>query len=309
MTADSIFLMGATATGKTDLAVAIQERFPVEIISVDSALVYREMNIGTAKPDADLLTRAPHFLVDIVDPAESFSAWEFVEQATTLMDEIRTRGNVPLLVGGTMLYFNALEYGLNELPPAAPAIRQQLEQQAAKIGWPAMHQRLAEIDPVSAARIKPGDSQRIQRALEVFELAGEALSSLQAKKSPSYAGIPHRIVLSASDRAALHERIARRFNTMLEHGFVDEVQQLRSRGDLDLTMPSIRCVGYRQIWQYLDGELSYSDMVSRGIAATRQLAKRQITWLRKQPDENAVDCLNYRKSDIFKQLDAAVFGR
>ncbi len=306
---DSIFLMGATATGKTDLAVAIAERFPVEVISVDSALVYREMNIGTAKPDAALLKRVPHFLVDIIDPAETFSAWDFVTRANSLIAEIQRRGNVPLLVGGTMLYFNALEHGLNQLPQANAELRKRLEQQAAEVGWPGMHERLAEVDPQIAGRIKPGDSQRIQRALEVFELTGQALSSLQSEQTVSGGVNPHRLILAVDDRAALHERIASRFHDMLERGFVREVEQLRARGDLDLDMPSMRCVGYRQIWQYLSGELSHEAMVSKGIAATRQLAKRQITWLRKQPDENALDCLNYRRSDIFKQLDAAVFGR
>ncbi len=306
---DSIFLMGATATGKTDLAVAIAESYPVELISVDSAMVYREMNIGTAKPEPELLERVPHFLVDIINPDESFSAWEFVEKTRALMHDIQQRGKVPLLVGGTMLYFNALEFGLNQLPQADADVRSKLAAMASEIGWSAMHDRLARVDPQIAERIKPGDSQRIQRALEVYELTGQPLSTLQQQQSEAFHGNPLRLILAAEDRAALHERIEKRFRVMLEQGFVREVEALRARGDLNLEMPSMRCVGYRQIWQYLDGELSYEAMVSKGTAATRQLAKRQITWLRKQPDENAVDCLNYRKDDIFNQLDAVLFRR
>ncbi len=306
---DSIFLMGATATGKTELAVAIAESYPVELISVDSAMVYREMNIGTAKPEPELLERVPHFLVDIINPDESFSAWEFVEKTRALMHDIKQRGNVPLLVGGTMLYFNALEFGLNQLPQADADVRSKLAAMASEIGWSAMHDRLARVDPQIAERIKPGDSQRIQRALEVYELTGQPLSTLQQQQSEAFHGNPLRLILAAEDRAALHERIEKRFRVMLEQGFVREVEALRARGDLNLEMPSMRCVGYRQIWQYLDGELSYEAMVSKGTAATRQLAKRQITWLRKQPDENAVDCLNYRKDDIFNQLDAVLFRR
>ncbi len=306
---DSIFLMGATATGKTDLAVAIAESYPVELISVDSAMVYREMNIGTAKPEPELLERVPHFLVDIINPDESFSAWEFVEKTRALIHDIQQRGKVPLLVGGTMLYFNALEFGLNQLPQADADVRSKLAAMASEIGWSAMHDRLARVDPQIAERIKPGDSQRIQRALEVYELTGQPLSTLQQQQSEAFHGNPLRLILAAEDRAALHERIEKRFRVMLEQGFVREVEALRARGDLNLEMPSMRCVGYRQIWQYLDGELSYEAMVSKGTAATRQLAKRQITWLRKQPDENAVDCLNYRKDDIFNQLDAVLFRR
>ncbi len=301
--------MGATATGKTDLAVAIAESYPVELISVDSAMVYREMNIGTAKPEPELLERVPHFLVDIINPDESFSAWEFVEKTRALMHDIQQRGKVPLLVGGTMLYFNALEFGLNQLPQADADVRSKLAAMASEIGWSAMHDRLARVDPQIAERIKPGDSQRIQRALEVYELTGQPLSTLQQQQSEAFHGNPLRLILAAEDRAALHERIEKRFRVMLEQGFVREVEALRARGDLNLEMPSMRCVGYRQIWQYLDGELSYEAMVSKGTAATRQLAKRQITWLRKQPDENAVDCLNYRKDDIFNQLDAVLFRR
>ncbi len=306
---DSIFLMGATATGKTDLAVAIAESYPVELISVDSAMVYREMDIGTAKPEPELLERVPHFLVNIIDPDESFSAWEFVEKTRVLMRDIQQRGNVPLLVGGTMLYFNALEFGLNQLPQADAEVRSRLVSMASKIGWSAMHDRLAQVDPKIAERIKPGDSQRIQRALEVYEITGQPLSALQQQQSAAFQGNPLRLILAAEDRSALHERIEKRYRVMLEQGFVEEVEALRARGDLNLEMPSMRCVGYRQIWQYLDGELSYEAMVSKGTAATRQLAKRQITWLRKQPDENAVDCLNYRKDDIFNQLDAVLFRR
>lgn len=297
-----ICLMGATATGKTDLAVDISERLSVEIISVDSALIYRDMNIGTAKPDADLLKKAPHFLIDIIDPTESYSAWDFVQDSRRLIDEISQRGNIPLLVGGTMMYYHVLEKGLNQLPEADQAIRSRLDKEARQIGWSGMHDRLAEIDSISANRIKPGDSQRIQRALEVFEISGVPLSELRASKTQGYQGKLHKILLKADDRPQLHARIDQRFHEMLEQGFVDEVAALRERGDLNLSMPSMRCVGYRQVWQYLDGDISEHEMIGKAIAATRQLAKRQITWLRKQPQNNAFDCLNYRKDAIFKQL-------
>ncbi|MCP4186090.1 MAG: tRNA (adenosine(37)-N6)-dimethylallyltransferase MiaA [Gammaproteobacteria bacterium] len=300
-----ICLMGATATGKTDLAVEIAKRFPVEIISVDSALIYRGMDIGTAKPGATLLERAPHFLIDIVDPAENYSAWNFVQDSRALINEISRRGNTPLLVGGTMMYYNVLEQGLNSLPEADEAIRAKLDGEAQLIGWMAMHARLTEVDPESASRIKPGDSQRIQRALEVFELSGLAMSALQSKEKRTYRGEMVKLILNADDRSALHERIENRFREMLTAGFIDEVVKLRARGDLSLTMPSMRCVGYRQVWQYLDGEFEKQEMVDKAVAATRQLAKRQMTWLRKQPQKNTFDCLNYRKDAIFKMLDEA----
>ncbi len=300
-----ICLMGATATGKTELAIEIAERFPVELISVDSALIYRDMNIGTAKPDADLLKKAPHFLIDIIDPAENYSAWDFVTQVTQLIKDISRRGNIPLLVGGTMMYYHALEAGLNRLPQADEAIRSRLEAEANEIGWPAMHRRLTDSDPKTAIRVKPGDRQRIQRALEVFEIAGVPLSELQAETTLGYQGQKLKIVLQAEDRTLLHARIEDRFHAMLKQGFIDEVTLLRDRGDLDLSMPSMRCVGYRQVWQYLDGDVSRDEMTEKAIAATRQLAKRQITWLRKQPQNCAFNCLNYQKDAIFRLLSGS----
>jgi len=301
--------MGATATGKTGLAVEIARRFPVEIISVDSALIYRGMDIGTAKPDADILTLAPHHLIDIIDPAENYSAWHFVEDANRLIEEIKDRGKIPLLVGGTMMYYHALENGLNKLPVADATLRVSLNREASEIGWPAMHEKLAVIDPLSASRIKPGDSQRIQRALEVFEASGQPLSSLQQKKSPAWKHLALKIILHAENRALLHARIEQRFLTMIEQGLVDEVNSLKLRSDLNLSLPSMRCVGYRQVWQFLEGNLSRDEMIYKAIVATRQLAKRQMTWLRKQPQDFAFDCLTYRKGAIFESINKAFSDR
>jgi len=300
-----LLLMGATATGKTDLALEISQRFEVEIISVDSALIYRGMNIGTAKPKPEVLQSVPHHLVDIIDPADSFSVWDFVQQSRQLVAEISARGRIPLLVGGTMMYCNAFERGLNRLPQANQALRQRLDQEGQEKGWQAMHDRLAEIDPVTASRIRPTDAQRIQRALEVYQLAGVPLSQLHQQESTVYPGQIEKIILAVNDRAELHRRIASRFLDMLEQGFVEEVEGLRARADLNLSLPSMRCVGYRQLWQFLDGELSRQEMIDKAVAATRQLAKRQITWLRKQPQGNAFDCLNYSKDAIFNQVKAA----
>ncbi len=303
-----ICLMGATATGKTELAVEILERFPVEIISVDSALVYRDMNIGTAKPDTSLLASAPHFLIDIVDPAEAYSAWHFVNDSRALIGEISQRGNTPLFVGGTMMYYHALEHGLNSMPEADEAVRAKLDSEAQVIGWAAMHAKLSAVDPQAASRIKPGDSQRIQRALEIFELAGQPMSALQSKAKRTYQGDMLKLILNAEDRSALHARIENRFQDMLVAGFIDEVIGLRARGDLNLSMPSMRCVGYRQVWQYLDNEYKKQEMIAKAVAATRQLAKRQMTWLRKQPQKNVFDCLNRRKDAIFMLLDEALLS-
>ncbi len=300
------FLMGATATGKTDLALEIARRFDAEIISVDSALVYRGMDIGTAKPDPSVLQSVPHHLIDILDPADAWSAWDFVQRSRQLIDDISARGRIPLLAGGTMLYYHALEQGLNRLPEADEALRQRLDREARERGWAFMHKKLAAVDAASADRIKPSDAQRIQRALEVFELSGEPLSKLQQQESSGYPGGIEKIILAANDRAELHRRIEQRFLQMLRQGFIDEVSALRRRGDLDLSMPSMRCVGYRQLWQHLDGEFSHREMIDRAIAATRQLAKRQITWLRKQPPELSFDCLNYRKGDIFRRIEAVI---
>jgi len=300
-----ILLMGATATGKTELALEISRHFDVEIVSVDSALIYRGMDIGTAKPEPEILQSVPHHLVDIIDPAEAFSVWDFVQRSRELVEEICRRGRIPLLVGGTMMYFHAFEHGLNRLPEANETLRQRLDLEAKETGWQAMHDRLAEVDPISASRIRSTDSQRIQRALEVYQISGEPLSRLQQQKTTGYAGRMEKIILAANDRAGLHQRIESRFLSMLEQGFIDEVKNLRARGDLDLSLPSMRCVGYRQLWQFLAGELSHQEMIDKGIAATRQLAKRQITWLRKQPQENAFDCLNYSKDAIFRVLNDA----
>lgn len=300
------FLMGATATGKTDLALAIAERFDVEIISVDSALVYRGMDIGTAKPAPSVLQSVPHHLIDILDPADAWSAWDFVQQSRQLVDRISARGRLPLLAGGTMLYYHAFEHGLNRLPEADDSLRRRLDREAREHGWPFMHAKLAAVDAASAERIKPTDAQRIQRALEVFEISGEPLSKLQQQASSAYPGSIEKMILAVNDRAALHRRIEQRFQQMLRQGLVEEVSALRRRGDLNLSMPSMRCVGYRQVWQHLDAEISYQEMVDRALAATRQLAKRQITWLRKQPPELSFDCLNYRKGDIFRRIEAVI---
>lgn len=276
----AIFLMGPTASGKTALAIEMVRRLPVEIISVDSALIYRGMDIGTAKPTAEELAAAPHRLINIKDPAESYSVAEFRRDALAAMTEITQAGRIPLLVGGTMLYYKALVDGLSPLPESDPQIRQQIEQQAAALGWQAMHQQLAEIDPVAAARIHPNDPQRTGRALEVYRISGKSMTDLQAQKSPP---LPYQVcqfAIAPEERAVLHQRIAQRYAQMLQQGFIDEVSRLRDRGDLHLDLPSIRCVGYRQVWQYLDGDYDYTQMVEKGVAATRQLAKRQLTWLR-----------------------------
>ena len=300
-----ICLMGPTAGGKSELALEIAERFEVEIVSVDSAQVYRGLDIGTAKPSPEILREIPHHLVDIVDPDEPYSAWHFVEQCRERLREIHARGRLPLLAGGTMMYFHAFENGLHRLPQADPDLRRRLDREAGELGWPALHQRLAQIDPRSAARIEPGDAQRIQRALEVYELAAQPLSSLQQGGTEGYPGPIEKIVFIAEERARLHRRIETRFMTMLEQGLVEEVAALKSRGDLSLSLPSMRSVGYRQVWQYLDGEISRDRMVESAVAATRQLAKRQLPWLRKQPPESAFDCLKYRKDDIFRRVEAA----
>jgi tRNA dimethylallyltransferase len=297
--------MGATATGKTDLAVEISRRFPVEIISVDSALIYRQMNIGTAKPSPEILSLAPHYLVDIIDAAEQYSVWKFIDDASQLIHEIIAKGRIPMLVGGSMMYYHALEKGLNQLPVADIQVREKLSLEASETGWQALHDRLAVVDPDSAARIKPGDSQRIQRALEVFEISGLPLTQLQKNHATGLRQEVLKIILNADDRASLHARIEHRFLAMIEQGFVDEVKHLRQRPDLNLALPSMRCVGYRQVWQYLDGNLNREDMIYKSIVATRQLAKRQMTWLRKQPQDLAFNCLSYRKGDIFDSIEKA----
>ncbi len=281
----AIFLMGPTASGKTALAVEIAQNLGAEIISVDSALVYRGMDIGTAKPSMNERGGIKHHLIDILDPAESFSTAAFREHALQLMSEITEKGMIPLLTGGTMLYFNILFKGLADLPAANEGVRQKINEQAEEMGWAALHKKLAGIDPVSAEKIHPNDPQRIQRALEVFEISGEPISHwhvIAEQKQIPFKKI--KIVIAPDDRKLLHDRIALRFDRMLELGFVDEVQKLFHRGDLTEKMPSVRAVGYRQIWSYLKAEYDYASMREKGIVATRQLAKRQITWLRRETD-------------------------
>ena len=292
-----IALAGPTASGKTAAALAIAQHHPVEIISVDSALVYRTMDIGTAKPSSAERAQVPHHLIDIRDPLQAYSAAEFVRDASALIRDITHRGRLPLLAGGTMLYFKALADGLDDMPAADAAVRQQLEQEAAACGWPAMHAQLARVDPATAQRLAPGDSQRIQRALEVYRLSGRALSSFHHTASSAAAdksSQPQRLLISLEprQRSWLHERNAQRFDAMLEAGFLDEVRALRARGDLHPELPSMRCVGYRQAWEALDDGRpeALQHWRERGIIATRQLAKRQITWLRSMPQRQTIDC-------------------
>lgn len=281
----AIFLMGPTASGKSKLAVQLAQALDGEIISVDSTLVYRGMDIGTAKPSLSERGEIPHHLIDILDPSETFSTGQFRNKALALMDEIHQRGRIPMLVGGTMLYFNALNNGLAQLPEANPIIRAKLDEELKALGKEALHQRLANIDPESAARIHPNDPQRIQRALEVYEISGKPLAAYFADAQQK--DIPYhqiKLIIAPKERKTLHDIIARRFTYMLEQGFVEEVEALLSRGDLSDTLPSIRAVGYRQVWSYLHGEYDKATMVEKGIAATRQLAKRQFTWLRRETD-------------------------
>jgi tRNA dimethylallyltransferase len=299
----AILLMGATATGKTDLAVKLVERFPVEIISVDSALIYQGMDIGTAKPDAQLLRKAPHFLIDIIDPAQSWSAWDFVQQALQFIHEINGRGHIPLLAGGTMMYFHALEQGMNDLPPTDEGVRQQINHMLQQQGLDALYQHLMDIDPQTASRLKATDRQRITRAIEVHRISGKPMSHLMdtGRNKPDIDF--KRIILHVAERKVLHQRIEKRFKTMLEKGFELEVANLRERGDLSLDLPSMRCVGYRQMWEYLEGNLVYDEMVNKGIIATRQLAKRQLTWLRKYEQVTRVDFDDYSAESVYQLLE------
>lgn len=277
----ALFIMGPTASGKTDLAMALMQHLPVELISVDSGQIYRDMNIGTAKPDAQTLLKAPHRLIDIRDPAERYSAAEFRDDALREMQQITAAGRLPVLVGGTMLYYRALEYGLSPLPAADEQVRQHLEAEAQQIGWVGMHQKLASIDPIAAERIHPNDPQRIQRALEVHVLTGKTMTTLYEMESDNvFPYQPIKLSISPDDRSVLHDRIKRRFHMMLELGFIDEVEALYQRGDLNLDMPSVRTVGYRQFWHHMSGDCSLSEATDKAIIATRQLAKRQLTWLR-----------------------------
>jgi len=284
-----LILTGPTASGKSEWALRLAQHWPVEIISVDSAQVYRGMNIGTAKPSAAVREAVPHHLIDILDPAQSYSAGQFAQDAVALIAAIRARGHIPLLVGGTMLYLRALRQGLAELPRGSPALRAALDTAAAQRGWPALHADLARLDPQSASRIHPNDAQRIQRALEVCQLSGQSLSALQAH-SPAALQEPAPIwALVPQPRTLLHERIAMRFKQMMTQGFLEEVRALHARGDLRAEHASMRAVGYRQMWEYCDGRSTLAEAVARGVAATRQLAKRQLTWLRADPSIRIVD--------------------
>jgi tRNA dimethylallyltransferase len=301
-----ICLAGPTAAGKSASTLALAERWPMEIVNVDSATIYRGMDIGTAKPSPEEQARVPQHLLDILDPAQSYSAAEFRADARSLIDEIRARGRIPLLAGGTMMYYKTLRDGLDDLPQADPALRAEIEARAAIHGWPALHAELALLDPVTAARLAPNDSQRIQRALEICQLTGQPMSTLLRRgeqKPDDDANHYLTISLEPSDRAALHARIEQRFDAMLAKGLLDEVRTLRARPDLHPGLPSVRCVGYRQMWAHLDGEVDLATAREQGIAATRQLAKRQITWLRAQPDRVIVDCL---ASDAVAQTIDAV---
>jgi tRNA dimethylallyltransferase len=294
----AILLMGPTAAGKTDLAIELAERYPVEIISVDSALVYRSMDIGTGKPSTEQLKCYPHHLVNILDPSESYSAGQFVRDAGALINDIHARQRVPLLVGGTMLYFRALLRGIAEMPTASPAFRAVIEQRAAKSGWSHLHAELADLDPVAAARIGRNDSQRIQRALEVIHLTGRAMSEVQAEARPPLPNVNFvTIGLNPSDREVLYKRIEVRFHHMMAAGFLEEVRHLHQRGDLHAELPAIRAVGYRQLWQHLAGTCSLEEAIAQGILATRHLARRQLVWMRAEPalhwvDSTATDALS-----------------
>jgi len=300
-TPNILFLMGPTASGKTQLALNIAERIPVEIISVDSALVYRGMDIGTAKPSPEILKKFPHHLIDICDPAETYSSGRFCEEALSLITQIQEREALPILVGGTMLYFHILRQGYSAMPLSDPAIRQKIDEEAKEIGWEALHERLSIIDPIAAERIKAQDPQRIQRALELHYLSGKSMSELhqnQEKKELAFNII--NFILMPPDRLALHQRIGERFDQMLEAGFIAEVQKLFERGDLNADMPSMRSVGYRQAWEYLSGETNYELMCEKAKAATRQLAKRQFTWL------NKWDSKDYYSTEADNLLDLAL---
>ena len=309
MTQPIVCIMGPTASGKSDVAMALADEFPFEIVSVDSALVYRGMDIGTAKPSPKDRARARHHLIDLIDPAQRYSAAQFCADALGAIADIGARGKLPLLVGGTMLYFKALREGLAALPSADAALRAEIESEAQRAGWPAMHAQLATVDPAAAARLAPNDSQRIGRALEVWRLSGQPISVLQQRG----ATLPEdqelrflNIALEPSDRAALHVRIAVRFEAMLTAGFIDEVSALRARGDLHPELPSMRCVGYSQIWNYLEGRTDRTTMCAQVLAATRQLAKRQLTWLRALPDRHVIDPLGDPLSTVRSLVDREI---
>ena len=300
----AILLMGPTATGKTDLAISLCKRFPCDVVSVDSALVYRGMDIGTAKPDAETLARTPHRLIDIRDPEQSYSAGEFIRDAYREMDDILAAGRIPLLVGGTMMYFRALTEGIAELPSADHQVRQAIDVEAEKAGWPAMHEQLQKVDPAIAARIQPNDKQRIQRALEVYRSSGTPLSAWQRESAPQRNDFRYlKIGLNIEPRSLLHARIAKRLDHMVETGFIDEMKTLRQRPGLTADHPSMRSVGYRQFWQYLDDQYSLEEAIDRALFATRQLAKRQITWLR---SENEIFLVNPLEAGTIDAISASL---
>jgi tRNA dimethylallyltransferase len=301
--ATAVCLVGPTAAGKTDVAVELVRRFPFEIISVDSAMVYRHMDIGTAKPGPEILADAPHRLIDIRDPWDSYSAGQFCADALKMIVEIRSAGRVPLLVGGTSLYFRSLQHGIAQLPAADPDTRRELDQRAELAGWPALHAELSRVDPVAAGRIEPNDRQRIQRALEVFALTGQPISVLQGATGE----VPDidflRLAMLPGDRPALHRRIEARFSSMMEAGFLEEVERLRAMPGLSAESAAMRAVGYRQLWAFMDGTGSLDEAVEKGVVATRQLAKRQLTWMRSERDEHEFDCL---EPDVAAQIIKAV---
>ena len=303
----SIFIMGPTASGKTDLALAIHEEYPVDLISVDSALVYRGMDIGTAKPDADTLRQAPHALIDIIEPDEVYSAGQFCDDALRLMTRSAENQRLPLLVGGTMLYFNALQKGMADMPDVPDAVKQAIDEEAKQEGIEAMHERLRQVDPVSAERIHPNDPQRIRRALELYDSTGKTLTEYwREQDSKTQYVFPYRrlkIALVPPDRIELRKRITKRFDMMLQQGFIEEVESLYRRGELNIEMPSIRSVGYRQVWMYLAGECSYDEMREKAITATAQLAKRQMTWLRKEQQCNFIDPITLNTQKVLKNLN------
>lgn len=310
MTQPCIFLMGPTASGKTDLALSLVKQFPCDIISVDSATIYQGMDIGTAKPSPEILAQTPHRLIDIRDPAQTYSVGEFCRDALAEIEDIQAAGRIPLLVGGTMLYFHSLLNGLSELPVANQEVRQRLNQEAKQIGWQALHQRLAKIDPQAAQRIHPNDSQRIQRALEVYEVSGDTITAWYAKAPTiGWTSPIIKLAIVPVQRSTLHAKIAQRFHAMLEQGLIEEVRGFFSRGDLSPDLPSMRCVGYRQVWDYLAGNLSDENLPEKAIIATRQLAKRQMTWLRTQIDAHWFDSLNPNLTPlVFKLLEKTVYG-
>ncbi len=298
----AIFIIGPTASGKTGLAMKLMAHFPIELISVDSALIYKDMDIGTAKPTADELEKAPHRLINFLDPSESYSAADFRKDALREMAEITAKGKIPVLVGGTMLYYRALENGLAVLPEADPKIRKKLSAEATKKGWDFLHQRLVEVDPVAGKRIHPNDKQRIQRALEVYELSGKPLTELH--KEAQLDALPYRLIKIAliPEREWIRDLAEKRFEIMMEQGFLDEVKALYAREDLHADLPAIRCVGYRQAWQYLDGKLDADEMKERAVIATRQLAKRQMTWMRSEPNIIKFDAKNYSLDDVVDSI-------